>query len=126
GLGHDSSPVFGPAAPCGRHAGRLPEGRCRLAVDPCQQIVIALVVMTQAKARDHDDARRAVERGEMRPLAEIFAKLRGKLPGDIVRVEVEHENGEWQYELRTVDAQGRLFEVLVDGRTGEIKRVKEK
>jgi uncharacterized membrane protein YkoI len=88
--------------------------------------VVALVVMTPAQARDHDDARRAVEHGEMRPLAEILAKLRGKLPGDIVRVEVEHENGEWQYELRTVDAQGRLFEVLVDGRTGEIKRVKEK
>jgi uncharacterized membrane protein YkoI len=41
-------------------------------------------------------------------------------------LEVEHENGEWRYELRTVDAQGCLFEVLVDGSTGEIKRVKEK
>jgi uncharacterized membrane protein YkoI len=87
---------------------------------------VAVAVTAPAEPRDHDDARRAVERGEMRPLAEILAKLRGKLPGDIIRVEVEHENGEWQYELRTVDAQGRLFEVLVDGRTGEIKRVKEK
>jgi len=87
---------------------------------------VAFVVTATAEPRDHDDARRAVERGEMRPLAEILARLRGKLPGDILRVEVEHENGEWKYELRTVDAQGRLFEVLVDGRTGEIKRVKEK
>jgi uncharacterized membrane protein YkoI len=87
---------------------------------------VALATAGPVNARDHDEARRAVERGEMQPLSEILAKLRGKLPGDIVRVEVEHENGEWQYELRTVDAQGRLFEVLVDGRTGEIKRVKEK
>jgi uncharacterized membrane protein YkoI len=87
---------------------------------------VAFVVMTPALARDHDDARRAVERGEMRPLSEVLATARNRLPGDVVRVDIEQQNGRWYYEFRTVDAQGRLFEVLVDGRTGEIKRVKEK
>jgi uncharacterized membrane protein YkoI len=87
---------------------------------------VALAVPMAAKARDHDEAHRAVERGEMRPLAEILTDIRGKLPGDVVRVEIERENGVWYYEFRTVDAQGRLFEVLVDGRTGEINRIKEK
>ena len=78
------------------------------------------------RSRDHDDARGAVEAGEIRPLTEILNILRGKLPGDIVRVKVEHENGRWTYEFRAVDNQGRLFEVYVDGRTGEIVRTKEK
>lgn len=87
---------------------------------------VALVAMAPAGARDHDDARRAVERGEMRPLSEVLARARDRLPGDVVRVDIEQQNGRWYYEFRTVDAQGRLFEVLVDGHTGEIKRVKEK
>jgi uncharacterized membrane protein YkoI len=87
---------------------------------------VALAVTVPAGARDHDDARHAVQRGEMRPLAEILTDIRGKLPGDVVRIEIERENGVWYYEFRTVDAQGRLFEVLVDGRTGEIDRIKEK
>jgi uncharacterized membrane protein YkoI len=87
---------------------------------------VALAVTVPAWARDHDDARHAVQRGEMRSLAEILTDIRGKLPGDVVRIEIERENGVWYYEFRTVDAQGRLFEVLVDGRTGEINRIKEK
>jgi uncharacterized membrane protein YkoI len=79
-----------------------------------------------AQGRDHDEAHHAIERGEVRPLSEIVAALRGKLPGDIVRVEIERENGHWFYEFRTVDTQGRLFEVHVDARTGEVHRVRKK
>ncbi len=77
-------------------------------------------------ARDHDEAREAVERGEIRPLVEILAAIRGKIPGEIVRVELERKNGRWFYEFRTVDGQGRVFEVVVDARTAEIVRIEEK
>jgi uncharacterized membrane protein YkoI len=79
-----------------------------------------------AIARDHDDARHAVERGDIRPLAEILATVRDKLPGEIVRVEIEQRGGHWRYEFRTVDAQGRLFDVFVDARTGDVVRIREK
>ncbi len=84
-----------------------------------------------ADARDQDDVRRdevrrAVERGEIHSLADILSTLRGKLPGEVAGVEIEHERGRWRYEFRIVDSQGRLFEVYVDARSGEIERIKEK
>ncbi|MGE0750319.1 MAG: PepSY domain-containing protein [Variibacter sp.] len=88
--------------------------------------LLAVPVIVPAGARDHDEARRAAEAGEIRPLAEILNFVGGKLPGEIVRVKIERENGLWVYEFRVVDSKGRLFEVYVDGRTGEIKRIKEK
>jgi uncharacterized membrane protein YkoI len=75
---------------------------------------------------DHDAVRLAVERGEIRPLAEILTRVRDKLPGQIAGVEIERKAGRWLYEFRVVDRQGRLFEVYVDARTGEIERIKEK
>ncbi len=79
-----------------------------------------------AAARDHDDARQAVEAGEIRPLAEILNIVRGKLPGEVIRVKLERKEGRWVYEFRVVDGKGRLFEVYVAARSGEIERVKEK
>jgi uncharacterized membrane protein YkoI len=79
-----------------------------------------------ASDRDQDMARQAVERGEIKPLAEILKAVRSKLPGDVVGVEIEQKRGRWLYEFRVVDTKGRLFEVYVDGLSGMIDRVKEK
>ena len=68
----------------------------------------------------------AVESGEIHSLADILNTLHGKLPGEIAGVEVERKDGRWRYEFRVVDSQGRLFEVYVDPRSGEIERIKEK
>ena len=70
--------------------------------------------------------RHAVERAEIRSLADILDVLRGKLPGEVVGVEIERKNGRWLYEFRVVDEKGRLFEVYVDARTATIERTKEK
>lgn len=82
--------------------------------------------LTPVVALDHDAVRQAVERGDIRPLAEILAAVRGQLPGDVVGVEIEQKNGRWLYEFRVVDRRGRLFEVYVDARTARIERIKEK
>jgi uncharacterized membrane protein YkoI len=83
-------------------------------------------VRANADPRDHDRAREAVTRGEIRPLAEILGAVRGKLPGEVAGVEIEQKNGRWMYEFRVFGKDGRLFEVYVDGQTAEIQRVKEK
>ena len=94
-------------------------------------IALVTVAPQMADARDQDElrrdeVRRAVESGEIHSLADILDTLRGKLPGDVAGVEVEHERGRWRYEFRVVDSQGRLFEVYVDAHSGEIERIKEK
>lgn len=89
-------------------------------------VTLALAGAGRADSRDHDAARQAVQSGEALPLTQILAAVRGKLPGEITGVEIERKHGRWLYEFRAVDGQGRLFEVYVDGKTGEIERVKEK
>jgi hypothetical protein len=94
----------------------------------CSWVLVALLCAWPANADspDQNEVSRAVERGEIRPLADMLSMIRSKLPGEVVGVEIEHENGRWQYELRVVDASGRLFEVSMDARTGSIDRIKEK
>lgn len=75
---------------------------------------------------EHDAVRDAVARGEIKSLADIIEAVRGKLPGEIVGTQLERKHDKWLYEFRTVDRDGRLFEVYVDAASGEIARIKEK
>lgn len=90
----------------------------------------ALVAAPGASASDKrhelDALRRAVERGEVQPLASILESVRGKLPGEVTRIEAEQKKDRWIYELRVVDPSGRLIEVHVDAKTGDIIRLKDK
>ena len=76
--------------------------------------------------RDQDAARRAVERGEVKPLAEILAVVRNRLPGEVVGVKIKQKRSRWVYEFRLADSKGRLFEVYVDAQTAAIDRIEEK
>ncbi len=90
-------------------------------------LAAAALAGSRVDADEAQDAiRRAVERGEVRPLEEIIAGLHGKMPGEIAGIEVEHKDGRWVYEFRVVDGAGRLFEAHVDAKTGEMIRVEEK
>ena len=94
-------------------------------------ITIVLLSALAATARadeghDHDVARQAVERGEIKPLAEILQTVREKFPGEIAGVKIEREHGRLRYEFRIVGAQGRHLEVHVDAATGEVDRSREK
>jgi uncharacterized membrane protein YkoI len=76
--------------------------------------------------RDHDMARQAVERGEIKPLAEILQAVRDKFPGEIASVKIEREGKRLVYELRIVGTQGRLLKLHVDAATGAIDQAREK
>jgi uncharacterized membrane protein YkoI len=96
-------------------------------------LVVALVAaapqLADAGDRDElrrDEVRRAVETGQIRSLADILKAVREKLPGEVAGVEIDRKDGRWRYEFRVVDGQGRLFEVYIDARSGEIERIKEK
>ena len=95
-------------------------------------VLAAALAVCAAAARaddgehDHNLARRAVERGEIKPLAEILRIVRGKLPGEVASVKLEREHGRLSYELRIVGTEGRLLEVHVDAATGEIGRTRGK
>lgn len=77
----------------------------------------------------HDHARLALERGEVRPLAEILARVAEIVPGEVIHVEFERqhqrEHPVWMYEIKVLAADGRLREVEVDAATGRILNVED-
>ena len=74
---------------------------------------------------DHDQAHHAVEKGLIRPLAEILANVADKLGGEVVGVEFEREDGRYVYEFEIVSPSGRLRDVYVDAMTAEILESEE-
>jgi uncharacterized membrane protein YkoI len=72
--------------------------------------------------KDHDRARRAFQRGEIRSLSEIMAQLRPELGGEVIEVELEFRKGVYVYKFKVLPSNGRLWEVYVDAGTGKITR----
>jgi uncharacterized membrane protein YkoI len=78
---------------------------------------------------DHDRARQALQQGEVRPIAEILQRVEAEVPGEVIEVELERkkrsEGLRWVYEIKLIDPDGRLLEVLVDAPTAVILVVEE-
>ena len=70
--------------------------------------------------RDHDRAREALERGEALPLADILARVRPELGGEVVGVSFERDDGRWIYGFKVIRPDGRLVEIDVDARTARV------
>jgi uncharacterized membrane protein YkoI len=84
---------------------------------------VAALLVSPARADDdheHENARRAVERGEALPLADILRLVGGELGGEIARVSFEREHGRWVYEFKVVEPGGQLVEVYVDAASGRV------
>lgn len=69
---------------------------------------------------DQDRARRALEAGEILPLSEILAAAEAALPGRVIELELEHDDGRWIYELDLVTPGGRLYEMEIDAATATV------
>lgn len=74
---------------------------------------------------DYEMARDAVIRGEFLPLEEILAIVSRDHPGQIIEIELEYEDGVWEYEVELVTPDGRLIEIDLDAATGEILEYEE-
>jgi uncharacterized membrane protein YkoI len=73
---------------------------------------------------DHDCARRALEEGRARPLAEILPAVESALGGQVIEVELEHCDARIVYEVKVLRPDGRLVEAEVDAMTGEVLKEK--
>ncbi|MBN8514448.1 MAG: putative membrane protein YkoI [Candidatus Accumulibacter regalis] len=73
---------------------------------------------------DHDRARQALEAGEVLPLRAILERVERAYPGQIVEVELEREDGRWEYEIKLLRSGGALVKLRVDARDGSIIGVK--
>lgn len=100
-------------------------------------LIIALAVIALASPASHGDdplvmpgspplrsdadiAREAVGRGEFMSLEQILVIISRDHPGQILGIELEHDDGFWEYEVEIVTPQGRLIEIKLDPANGRI------
>ncbi len=69
---------------------------------------------------EHDDAQKAVQRGEIKAFSEIKKMVEEKLGGRVVDLKLRRTNRGWQYFLRVSRENGRVVAAVVDARTGKI------
>ena len=83
----------------------------------------------QPYRHDHELAREARLRGEIRPIAGILHQVGEQVPGEVIGIELEHEKraGQpvWIYELKILTPDGRRLEVEVDARNGAILELED-
>ena len=69
---------------------------------------------------DHDRARAAVRAGAVLPLTTILERLEREHPGQVLEVELERDDGRWIYEIKLLQADGRLVKLEVDAASGAV------
>lgn len=75
--------------------------------------------------REQDAMRAALQRGEVLPLVKILAIAQQNVPGDIIEVELESERGALIYEIKVLAQSGRVREIEIDARTGNVVKIED-
>jgi len=80
-----------------------------------------------ARAEDAgpEAAKRLLSEGRIRPLAEILAAVKAEVPGEMLEVEFEVEQGMYIYEVKLLRPDGRVQEVEADAATGKILKIED-
>lgn len=73
---------------------------------------------------DHDRARAAVASGQVLPLRKVLEALErqqgaGQPAPQVLEVELEERRGRWHYEIKLLQADGRVTKIRLDARTAE-------
>lgn len=63
---------------------------------------------------DQDEARAALERGEIKPLDQVLAAVRAAVPGDVVAVKLKSKKKAWIYSLKVLTPAGKRRDVKID------------
>ena len=70
--------------------------------------------------RDQERALRALESGEVLPLAAILERAEAMLTGRMIEAELERDDGLWIYELTLLSPEGHVIEAEFDAGTAEL------
>ena len=83
------------------------------------------VSVALADKSDHIEARELLRRGEIVPLAQILEVVGHRVPGDVIEVELERDDGVWEYKVKVLTATGRVRKLTLDARNGAVLKIKD-
>ncbi|CAG9175471.1 PepSY domain-containing protein [Cupriavidus pampae] len=81
---------------------------------------VAVLSLTSLPARadtDADRARAALRAGEIVPLARVLDAVNRQYNGDVLDVELDHDDGQWIYEVKLLLPDGGVAKLKYDART---------
>lgn len=81
------------------------------------------VIANPPAADDTARIRLAVARGVVLPLPRILDIAQHRVPGEVLKVELEEMSDRLGYEVKILTADGRVQEIKLDARTGAILKV---
>ncbi len=74
---------------------------------------------------DHIQARELSQRGEILPLERISELAKAVRPGKLIDIDLERKRELWIYEVELLDDQGRVWEMKLDARNGELIKLEQ-
>lgn len=83
-------------------------------------VILSLFVVGTGRGDDYEQAYRLQERQEILPLEELLRRLGLGTDARILEIESEFEHGRHVYEIEYLVPSGRVREVLIDARSGEV------
>ncbi len=73
---------------------------------------------------DHNQARAALESGQVLPLKTVLERLEREHPGNVLEVELERKSSGWVYEIKLLEPGGQLTRIKLDAQTAQILGMK--
>lgn len=121
----------GPAPERGSRPGTSEQRRRILTSGAAAGVLTALAAASFAaragdsgQKEDHDEARRALLAGEVRPLRQVLDDVARDFPGEPVKIEFERDDGVYIYEIKLLQPSGSIVKLKIDARTGAVLKLK--
>lgn len=85
---------------------------------------IGIAPVQAGSRQDHEVARRALEAGEILSLRQVLSRIEREHRGEVLEVELEHEDQRWIYEVKMLRRDGGINKLLIDARDGSVLEIK--
>lgn len=86
----------------------------------------AMVVPARAGEDDHELARQALQQGKVLPLRTVLDQVERSQNGQVIKIEFEHDDGRFIYELRVLHPGGEVSKLKVDAVDGRVLSIRRK
>jgi uncharacterized membrane protein YkoI len=83
-------------------------------------LAVSAVPLAGMAGESHDTARKLREAGAILPLEDILSRARAVRAGEVLETELERKKGHYIYEVEILDGQGRVWELKLDAKTGDL------
>lgn len=68
----------------------------------------------------HNEVLQLRETGEIMAMEQIMTRAREEQPGHLIEAELDREDSRYVYELKILDADGRVHELEMDAASGQV------